>query len=272
MAILRLIFERSHERRRPAPLFWPPRVIGHRGAAGDAPENTFAAFDLALRQGADGIEFDVRLSAEGVPVVIHDPRLDRTTSGSGWVCEHSVRALKRLDAGSWFNRRWPARARPRYAGLRIPLLAEVLAWVRERTCLAFVEIKPGSEAQPGIEASVLEAINHADAAPLTTVISFDLAVLQRLRELDSRIFLGVSFNRPLRALRRAEAVAARSVLPHWAFAPRAFTRRAHRAGLHVVVWTVNRPTVLRRKILDGVDGIITDYPARPTEILTGFQM
>src|SRR5271169_2602058 len=110
--------------------------IGHRGASGEAPENTLAAFDLALRQGADGIEFDVRLSSDGVPVVIHDPRLERTTSGSGHVDDLPLSVLKRLDAGSWFNRRFPKRAQNRYAGLKVPTLAEVLAWVRKRNCLA----------------------------------------------------------------------------------------------------------------------------------------
>jgi len=253
------------------PFLRPPLIIGHRGAASDAPENTMAAFDLALCQGADGIEIDVHLSADGVPVVIHDPRLDRTTSGSGWVSEHPVKTLKRLDAGSWFNKRFPAKARAGYSGLRIPLLSEALAWVYKRRCLAFVELKQGADAQPGVEARALEAIHHADAAPLTTVMSFNLVALRRLRELDPRISLGVSFNRPLRALRRAELLAAGSVLPHWAFASRRFIRRAHAAGLQVIVWTVNQPHAMNRKILDGVDGIITDYPARLAEIRTRMQ-
>ena len=66
-------------------LIWPPLIIAHRGASGEAPENTLAAFELALRQGAGGIELDVHLSSDGIPVVIHDPRLSRTTSGKGWV-------------------------------------------------------------------------------------------------------------------------------------------------------------------------------------------
>src|SRR6267378_6141215 len=99
MPILKPILARAVERHRPAPLLWPPLNIGHRGAAGEAPENTFAAFDLALRQGADGIEFDVHLSADGVPVVIHDARLERTTSGSGRVGKHTLASLRRLDAG-----------------------------------------------------------------------------------------------------------------------------------------------------------------------------
>src|SRR5437667_11152942 len=77
----------------------PWLLFGHRGASGEAPENTFAAFELALKQGADGIEFDVHLSSDGVPVVIHDARLERTTNGTGLVGAPSLPALRRLDAG-----------------------------------------------------------------------------------------------------------------------------------------------------------------------------
>ncbi len=245
-----------------APLRWPPLIIAHRGAAGEAPENTLAAFELAARQGAEGIEFDVHLSADGVPVVIHDARLDRTTSGSGWVSEHSLAVLKRLDAGSWFDRRHPARARPHYVGLRIPELSEALAWLCERKYLAFVEIKRGGNVYPGIETKVLAEIDRAGAAPLTTIISFDLATLRRIREMDPRISLGIDFTRPVSAIRRAREIGAVSLLPHWAFASRRFIRRAHEAGIQVHVWPVNRPAAMRRKIFDGADGIVTNYPVR----------
>lgn len=242
----------------------PPRLLiyGHRGAAGDAPENTLAAFELALAQGADGIEFDVRLSADGEPVVIHDARLNRTTSGSGFVHAYPAQALKALDAGSWFNERYPAQARGRFVRQRIPLLEEVLTWVRQRGCRALVEIKEGSGTYPGIEAKILRAIRSTATASVVTIISFDHAGLRRLRELDADLSLGASFKRPLFALRRAKSLGARMVVPHWAFASRQFIGRAHQAGLDVVVWTVNQPDAMRRKIADGVDGIITDYPAR----------
>lgn len=241
--------------------------IGHRGAAGVAPENTLAAFDLALRQGAEGIEFDVHLSSDGVPVVLHDARLERTTSGSGPVSAMPLAVLKRLDAGSWFNRRYPARAHHRYAGLKIPTLAEVLHWVEKRNCLAFIEIKQSKSRYPGIEEKVLEEIYRARVAPLSTLISFDFPTLERIRLLDSQIALGLDFTRPLGAIRRARSIGATRLLPHWALATRRFIGRAHLAGLHVIVWDLNRPALMRRKIHDGVDGIITSYPARLAEVL-----
>jgi len=241
--------------------------IGHRGAAGEAPENTLAAFDMALRQGANGIEFDVHLSSDGVPVVLHDARLERTTSGSGLVSLMPLAVLKRLDAGSWFNRRYPARATHRYAGLKIPTLAEVLNWVEKRNCAAFIEIKQSKSRYPGIEEKVLEEIYRARVARLTTVISFSFSSLERIRELDLQIALGLDFTRPLPAIRRASSIGANCLLPHWALATRQFISRAHQAGHRVIVWDINQPVLMRRKILDGVDGIITSYPARLAEVL-----
>jgi glycerophosphoryl diester phosphodiesterase len=250
--------------RRPAPLVWPPLKIGHRGAAGEAPENTLASFELAMRQGADGIEFDVQLSSDGVPVVIHDPRLTRTTSGSGWVHEHRASVLRRLDAGSWFNRRYRLRARERYAGARIPLLAEVLQWVKARQCLAFVEIK---DYQPGAAAKIFQEIERAGIGHLARVVSFDLPSLQQIRELSGPTRLGLNFSGRLLPVHRALALSAETLLPYWAIASRGLIRRAHRAGLHVIPWTVNYPLHMRQKILDGVDGLITNYPAKLTEVL-----
>jgi len=241
--------------------------IGHRGASGEAPENTLASFDLALRRGADGIEFDVHLSSDGVPVVIHDARLERTTSGGGAVSDLSVSVLRRLDAGSWFNRRYPARANNRWAGLKIPTLVEVLKWIRKRNCTAFIEIKLAVARYPGIEEKVLDEIYRMGVDNLTTVISFDLATLGRIRQLDSHVALGFDFSRPVLAVRHAGSIGASSLLPHWALATRAAIQRAHQAGFRVLVWDVNQPVLMRRKILDGVDGIITSYPARLADVL-----
>jgi glycerophosphoryl diester phosphodiesterase len=248
-------------------LVWPPLSIAHRGASGEAPENTLAAFDLALRQGAKGIEFDVHLSSDGIPMVIHDPRLNRTTSGSGWVGEHRASALRKLDAGSWFNRRFPEKARQLYAAARIPLLAEVLAWVRAHKVLAFIEIKRGKRAYPGIEAKVVEEIEQHGVRRLVTVVSFDFASLRRVQQLNRHIRLGLDVSRSLLAIRRVRSLAGSAVLPHWATASRGFIRRAHKHSIPVFPWTVDHPTRMERKIAEGVDGIITNYPARLAEVI-----
>jgi glycerophosphoryl diester phosphodiesterase len=238
-----------------------PLVLAHRGASAEAPENTLAAFDLALRQGADGVEFDVRFSADGVPVVIHDARLDRTTSGSGRVDRHTAKELRRLDAGSWFNRLFPARARAHYSRAKVPLLAEVMAWVKARGCGAVIEVKREYVLAAGREEKLLEIIHRAAVSSQIAIISFHLPALRRLRELDAGIRIGIDFTRPLLALRRAASVRASIVLPHWAFTSRRFVARAHCAGLRVVPWGLETPAAMRRKLAEGIDGAITGHPA-----------
>ena len=269
MGTLKPLLERAIRPVRTAPLVGRPLILGHRGAAGYAPENTLAAFELALTQGADGVEFEVHVTADGVPVVIHDFRLERTTSGRGRVRRQTLAQLRRLDTGSWFNRRHPGRARAAYVSLKIPTLAEVLAWVRVRKCLAYIEIKQGRIPYRAIESKVLGEIYQAGVRRVATVISFHFPTLKRLRRLDSQIALGLDCTRPLLALRRAEALRATVVAPHWAFASRRFLARAHQAGIRVLVWDFEQAAWMRRKLADGVDGIITRYPAKLAEILGG---
>jgi len=248
-------------------LIWPPLNIAHRGASGEAPENTLAAFELALRQGAKGIEFDVHLSSDGIPVVIHDPRLSRTTSGNGRVSEHRASALRRLDAGSWFNRRFPEKALQHYTTARIPMLSEVLAWVQQRKMLAFIEIKRGRRPYPGIEAKVVAEIEQQAVRGLVTIVSFDFASLRRVRQLNRRVSLGLDVSRSLLAIRRIRSLPGNAVLPHWAIASRGLIGRAHKHSIPVFPWTVDQPARMERMIAEGVDGIITNYPGRLMEVL-----
>jgi glycerophosphoryl diester phosphodiesterase len=244
----------------------PPLVIAHRGAAADAPENTVEAFDLAWRRGGDGVEFDVHLSSDGVPVVIHDSCLNRTTSGTGRVRDHSVNALRRLDAGSWFNERYRSKARPQNQGLRIPLLAEALDWVRERNCRAFVEIKENGSAYPGIEAKVVKEISRAGVADQITIISFDLPTLERCRQLDPSIALGIDFSRPLHALAKARSISAASLHPHWMFVSSRLVDCVHRKGLQVLVWGLDVQEPLQQVMTTGIDGVMTDDPGFAVEL------
>src|SRR5688572_11167984 len=121
-------------------------VVGHRGAMGYRPENTLASYEHALELGADWIECDVHLSRDGVPVVIHDETLDRTTNGHGLVRDHSLAELKRLDAGAWFG--------AEYAGERLLTLHELLEWARARDTVVDVEVKNAPLYYDGIEAKV----------------------------------------------------------------------------------------------------------------------
>src|SRR5579859_1435871 len=147
-------------------------VVGHRGAMGHRPENTFASFEHGLDLGADWIELDVHLTRDGALAVIHDESVDRTTDGHGLVRDHSLAELKLLDAGAWFN--------PTYAGERIPTLDEVLSWARSRDTIVDIEIKNAPIYYRGIEEAVVKALENAHMTEQVIVISFDRNAVQRV--------------------------------------------------------------------------------------------
>jgi glycerophosphoryl diester phosphodiesterase len=157
-----------------------PRVIAHRGAASLAPEHTIPAYEVAVAAGADALWLDVQESADEQLVVVHDARLERTTDGRGWVREHTVRELKRLDAGRWFARR--------FRGQRIQTLTEVLERFRGR--VGFVVALPaGSEVGAGIEERLLGLLNLYGVVDRAVVASFDHPALVRCRALDPQVAL-----------------------------------------------------------------------------------
>lgn len=264
----RSISPRRVRKQKEEALLWPPLKIGQRGAAGEAPENTLASFELALREGAEGIALDVHLSSDGVPVVICDARLSRTTPARGRVREKQANTLIQLDAGSWFNHRFPSRAKRQYARESIPLLFEVLHWVREQKCMALIAI---NRPTPEAEAKVLKEIDRARVRHLTRVIAQDLPGLRRLRKLDPKVNLGLHISGHPPAIQEAKAVGAEVLLPRWTAVSPSFIHRAHNAAMLVIPWTVDSPRQMRRTLLQGVDGIITNYPARLTETVARLQ-
>ena len=148
-------------------------IIGHRGAADCAPENTLASFREGLSQGADIIELDVRLSADRRVVVFHDDRLDRTTNARGPLAKRTLSQLKALDAGNWFA--------PRYAGEPIPTLEEVLAWANSKIPL-FIELKYSADTDPFLDTAVVERILAHKMTDQVMVISFEHQALVRVKE------------------------------------------------------------------------------------------
>ena len=224
-----------------------PAIVGHRGASGHRPENTLASFALAAELGADLVECDVHLSADGVPVVIHDDTLDRTTSGRGPVTARTLAELKTLDAG---------------LGETVPTLDELLTWCRDHLPLS-IEIKNGPVYHRGLPDRVIELLRKHGVVERASVISFDHLAVQRAKQLEPRLAAGVLFAaRPVDAPALARAAGADILLPHWAFATPELVEPAHAAGLAVSVWTVNDETALRAALAAGVDAVATDYPDR----------
>lgn len=239
-------------------------VIGHRGASGLAPENTLASFDLALEQGAEAFEFDVRLAADGVPVVCHDPTLERTTDLDGAVEARTSEELSRADAGAKFTldgREFPYRG----TGIGIPSLRAVLDRYPRTPFL--IELK---------EARAVEAVRRelmaAGAVGRAVVASFVPDAVEgffdapfvagasrrEITDLWWRSWLGLE---PRPTAVRLYAVPDR--YQGWLPVPTArFVRAARRLGRPVHVWTVNDPATAHRVWDRGAAGVITNFPAR----------
>jgi glycerophosphoryl diester phosphodiesterase/acyl-CoA hydrolase len=234
-------------------------VVGHRGAAGVAPENTFPSFELAVAQGVDAIECDVHLSEDGVPVVIHDPTVDRTTNGRGAVANLTLAQLRALDAGGRFG--------PAFAGARIPTLDELLAWAHGRIRVV-VELK-GTQ-NPSLVPWTLDLIRQYDVIEDTFVISFDHVALRDVRALAPEILTGALYHARLAdPVGVAAACAADALAPHWSMVTPDMVATVHDAGLGVCVWTVDEPSEAEAMLRVGVDAITTNYPERVVAIARG---
>jgi len=230
-----------------------PAVVAHRGASGECPENTLAAFRRAIELGADFFETDVRLSRDGVAVLMHDGTLDRTTDGAGPIADLTLEEIKRLDAGSW--------KAGEFAGERVPTLAQALelAAGRIRVC---IEIK-----DPAAVEHVIEAVRAAKMDDQVIVLCFDDAVLARTRGLAPQIprLLLVGMQGPgdpptEEIIRRCRAVEAAVMGVSHKGASRDLVEAAHAAGIRVLFWTVNDPERMGELIALGADAIGSDSP------------
>lgn len=271
-----MVVSALHEEQNPTRLIldkhWPTN-FAHRGASAVAPENTLAAFDSAVAAGAGGLELDVHMTRDGHVVVIHDATVDRTTDGSGAVRDMTLAELRRLDAGYRYYQDggYPYRDRR----LRVPTLEEVLR--RFPQVYVNIEIK---EEQPGIEQSVLYAIEDARAADRVLVVSRNDGVIERFRETSGgRILTGAS-KREIRIFYLLSRVHLEGMLdpPYDALqvpvdyqgirlvTPR-FLAAGHSQGVRVDVWTVDNPGEMRRLLDLGVDGVMTDRPKTLANII-----
>ncbi|MGH9942422.1 MAG: glycerophosphodiester phosphodiesterase [Pyrinomonadaceae bacterium] len=247
-----------------------PLIIGHRGASADAPENTLAAFARALSDGADGLEFDVRLARDGVPVVIHDATLKRTGGREDTIASLTSDELRRVDVGSWFNRQHPARARPEYAGEGVPLLSEVLELSGAHSRRLYVELKCDRVGAHALAAATVAVIRAHGALERTVVESFTFAAFSEVKRLAPEIRTAALFERRLIApapattnlISRALAAGADEIALQRTLVTRRAVEAAREAGLPVVVWTVDRSTWAEKALSLGLHALITNHPAR----------
>jgi glycerophosphoryl diester phosphodiesterase len=247
-----------------------PIVFAHRGGAALAPENTMPAFERGLALGADGLEFDVHLSKDGVPVIIHDQTVDRTTNGTGAVADLTAAELAALDAGYRFDPDGGFPWRGRGAG--VPALRDVLA--RHTTVPLIIELKTG---EPQLAQRVIDMVRAAGLTEHVTIGSFHAGALDAVRGYAPEFRTGADVDQIKGGITATLTGALVGPLPFHAFQlPEIFAGQrivtpefvggARAAGAGFIVWIVNDPADIRRLLDWGVDGIITDRPdvAAPT--------
>ncbi|MCA1617860.1 MAG: glycerophosphodiester phosphodiesterase [Acidobacteria bacterium] len=252
-----------------------PLIIGHRGASAHAPENTHAAFERAFADGADGIEFDVRLARDGVPFVFHDATFKRTVMIDGDADDHPSTDLSQIWAGAWFNRRYPERGHPTFIFQQIPTLAQVFERYGAHTLYAEMKCEDASR-RPALAGAVVEMTRAYAIADRVVVKSFEHDALSEVKRLAPEIrtaaLFGRTWPRPLlpgaEIIAAAERCGADEISLHHSLLRKATVEEARRRGFEVLVWTVNSPFWLRRARALGVRAVFTDRPGRMRDYLS----
>ncbi len=252
---------------------YPVWVIAHRGASFDAPENTLSAFELAIAQGADMIELDVRLSRDQEVMVFHDRSLKRTAGDEQLLQQLSLRELKHLDAGGWFE--------PHFAGEEIPTLAEVLQICQGRIMLN-IEIKKDAvfRSEALIEKKILALLEQYNMSHQVMISSFEPLALKRIKEMTPQISTALLYGNTVRSNLRSKlpvygfqafrwllAVKADSLNLRYPLVTAASMRRSRETRIRMHPFTADSVKSQKKLIRLGVHGIITNRPERLQQVL-----
>lgn len=241
-----------------------PLILGHRGAKNYAPENTLAAFTLALEQGADGVELDAKISADGVVVVHHDTTLDRTTNGHGRLASFTFQALRELDAGSFF-------AEP-FRGEKIPSLEEVFEIIGKRAVIN-VELTNYSTPRDSLVEKVCELVRRHGLQKNIIFSSFNAGNLRKAARFLPEVPRGLlSLGGMLGLWSRSFGFnfgEYDALHPYITDVTAQTVQRVHRLKRKINVWTANKEEDIRRLMNWGVDGIITDDPIAAVRAVKG---
>lgn len=229
------------------------KIWAHRGASQYAPENTMEAFELAIQQGADGIETDVHLTKDNQLVIMHDEKIDRTTNGKGYIQDYTYEELKAFNANYQHGD---------YPFCHIPLLAELLELVKKTGIYLNIELKTDVIFYPDIEKKVLTLVKEYDLLPQVIFSSFNHYSLMKLRELDPTVKIGLLYMEGLyQPWHYAKALKANALHPYYPCCELDdYIKNAHANQIYVHPWTVNdQETILKLKVAN-VDAIITNDP------------
>lgn len=235
-------------------------IWAHRGASGYAPENTLDAFELAIKQHADGVELDVHLSADGEIIVAHDETIDRCANGKGSIAAMTLAELKKFDF---------SKGMPGFEGTRVPTLAEVFALLRPTGLQVNVELKTTIEFYPGIEKKCIDLARQMGMADRVWFSSFNHHSLLRAKQVDPAFPCGILYaSTMVRPWDYAKGLGMEALHPMLTelLIPGEVTD-SHATGIRVHTWTVNEQAHLELVAALGVDAIITNYPDRALKVI-----
>ena len=246
-----------------------PLIIAHRGASAFAPENTLAAFQKAIESGADGIEFDVQLANDNVPVVIHDSKLKRLGKCKGRVADLTSVELQNLDVGSWFNEKYSHRSNAEFSAATVPTLKQLLESLSAYQGLLYLEMKCKDAEIERLTTAVCETIRKTNL-PQIIVKSFNLEAVRQTRRLlpevrTAALFepkVSTVFRKQRHILAEAQNCGADELSLHYSLATKRFVRRAMENNFPVTIWTANNPAWIERALNHKINAIITNDPAR----------
>lgn len=228
-------------------------IFAHRGASKLAPENTMQAFQLAYKIGADGIETDVQLTKDQVPILIHDESLHRTTDGTGLLKDYTYDDLKHLDAGSWFS--------SKFEGASLVTLEEFLTWIEDKPLKMNIELKNNIVDYKHIEALVYEQIKQFNLQNRTIISSFNQNSVKRFSKLsddiETALLLSKRVRNPISYVKESEANALHA--KHTLLSKR-LVEECNSNQFPIRIYTVNRPSRIMRCYKLDCDGIFTDVP------------
>ena len=247
-----------------------PLIVGHRGSSARAPENTLAAFQLAIDDGAEGVEFDVHLAKDGVPVVIHDEDLRRTGMLPTRVADLTSVELATVDVGSWFNVRHPDLANPGFSKQTVPALAGVLDFLKDFRGLIYIELKCDEWNCVDLVTAVCELVRDSPKLSKIIIKSFKLGAIPEIRHCLPNVATAALFGSEImHYLRRREYLialvrefGAGQLSAHYSLVTPRLCKLAAEAKMPLTVWTVDDPTWLLRRRNLGLGAVITNDPAR----------
>lgn len=247
-----------------------PLIIAHRGASAVAPENTLAAFQKAIEAGAEGIEFDVRISKNGVPVVFHDSTLKRMTRREGRTSNFTAEELAGLDVGTWFNAKFPAKASEKFSGESVPSLTKLFSFLKGYRGRLYLEMKGSPSETSALAEAIVKIIRESVFLPQIVVKSFKLEAVEKIKTLLPEVATAALFapkiltvlRKQNRVIEQARAFLADELSLHYSLATEKLVRKAKNEGFPTTIWTADHPMWVRRASEIGIHAIITNNPAR----------